>query len=193
MLNNNIDVTDSEIRNIFKRLDIDRDNRINFNEFKRLFYNVLTSESKELMLNRSISNKNKRIYESPLRSKSQYGNKRLRNSNDLSDMYIEENNFSRNNYSLKNSYMSYEEENFVQFIKELLEIESNLEKAKISLIYKSDFNVEDVFRNFEIDGRGYITLLDLNHGLSAFDVFAPMEDIDLLMKRYDLKNEGILR
>lgn len=196
--NNNIDVTNSELKNIFKRLDIDKDNRITFYEFKRLFNNEITNDYKNQRENNQINNK-KLINSDKFSSDSFYNNynnslKNLKeinkelNSGNLNSFHKEKEKNSNNKYNI-----SYEEENFIYFLKELIEIENCLEKAKIDLTYKSDFNAEDAFRNFEIDGRGYITELDLNYGLNEFDVFAPKEEVNLLLKRYDINNQGFLR
>lgn len=204
MFNNNIDITESELKNIFKRLDIDRDNRITFNEFKRLFNNCLTNQPRENIINNSnninkanLSNFiNESFYENNNNNNS-YLNQSLTKS--LKSPKISNSPYGSNmqiNSSYKsgnNPNITYEEENFISFLRELIEIENDLEKAKIDLTYKSDFNVEDAFRNFEIDGRGYVTELDLNYGLNEFDVFVPKEEVNLLMKRYDIRNERFLK
>lgn len=91
------------------------------------------------------------------------------------------------------NYVTYEEENFIAYVKELLELENQIEKAKCDVIIKSDFNTEDAFGIFEIDRRGYITDLDVKYGLNSLDIFPTHEEIALLIKRYDSRGEGILR
>jgi Ca2+-binding EF-hand superfamily protein len=189
MYNNNIDVTNSELKNIFKRLDIDKDNQVTFHEFKRLFNNEITNETKNKK-NKNQSNSNKFFSNSFNTDK--YNSFNNSKENNQEKIKGNSNSFSKEN-NVKDDNISYEEENFISFLKELIELENDLEKAKIDLTYKSDFNAEDAFRNFEIDGRGYITELDLNYGLNEFDVFVPKEEVKLLMKRYDIKNERFLR
>jgi hypothetical protein len=94
--------------------------------------------------------------------------------------------------SANSNYLSYEEENFISYYKELLDLESQLEKAKCDNIIKSDFNTEDAFGIFEIDRRGYVTDLDLKYGLNSLDIYPTQEEIALLIKRYDTRGEGIL-
>jgi Ca2+-binding EF-hand superfamily protein len=91
------------------------------------------------------------------------------------------------------NYVTLEEENFVSYLKELLDIENQIEKAKCDMIIKSDFNTEDAFGIFEIDRRSYITDLDIKYGLNSLDIFPIHEEIALLIKRYDMRGEGILR
>lgn len=250
MLRNNIDVTESELNNLFKRLDIDRDSRLTFTEFKRLF----NSASGSPLLSQNLSQKNfsstsgfssstlkssqrssrtggfesprrspvKAIYStvsrfySPLRERtinilnksverldlnrsavrslqrtfSPGRTQRLTASNGFS---FSERNFYGSFKSAAANYVSFEEENFISFLRDMLEIENEIEKAKVDLTYKTDFNVEDAFRNFELDGRGYVTDVDVKYGLNALDVFATREEIGLLIKRYDVQGEGVIR
>ena len=70
--------------------------------------------------------------------------------------------------------------------------ESIIENMKIELSLRCDFNWEKVFRLFELEGRGFLTKEDLKIGLNEFNIFPKDLDISLLLKRYDLKNEGFL-
>jgi hypothetical protein len=93
---------------------------------------------------------------------------------------------------LSYKYFTLEEETFLAYLKDLIEIENILERAKCDLILRSDFNIDDAFRIFELDGRGFLTELDLKYGLHALDIFPPESEINLLFKRFDLRNEGVI-
>ena len=56
----------------------------------------------------------------------------------------------------KYNYNDYEQRQFNDFLKKLMMIESQIEKIKIDLSLNPDFNCEDAFRLFELDGRGYL-------------------------------------
>lgn len=99
---------------------------------------------------------------------------------------------SNNFGSTSSNYVSYEEENFVSYMRELLDLENQLERAKCDNIIKSDFNGEDAFSIFEADRRGYITDLDVKYGLNSLDIFPTQDEIALLIKRFDRRGEGIL-
>jgi Ca2+-binding EF-hand superfamily protein len=98
---------------------------------------------------------------------------------------------SRSNYFSQIS-LSLEEENFQSYLKTLFDLEGDIERARSELVLRSDFNVEDAFRIFELDGRGYLTDLDIKYGLNALDIFATTEEISLVIKRYDVRKEGVL-
>lgn len=51
-------------------------------------------------------------------------------------------------------------------------MERNLERAKIDLSLRTDFNLIDAFRIFDQDGKGWITASELKEGLTNFNIFA---------------------
>ena len=101
-------------------------------------------------------------------------------------------NFVGSNTMVSTSHVTFEEENFITYVKELLDLENQLEKAKCDNIIKSDFNGEDAYAIFENDRRGYVTDLDMKYGLNSLDIFPTQEEIALLIKRFDARGEGIL-
>ena len=95
-------------------------------------------------------------------------------------------NLSNNNYN----YNEYEQRQFNNFLKKLMLIESQIEKIKIDLALNPDFNCEDAFRLFELDGRDYLDKNDLKYGLNLIGLFPSDEELSLLMKRFDLEKQG---
>ena len=87
---------------------------------------------------------------------------------------------------------SYEESQFWDFLRLLMQTESQIEDAKIKLALGEDFNCEDAFRMFELDGRGFLTCEDLKYGLSLLGICATDCDVRLLMKRFDLQKCGTI-
>ena len=88
----------------------------------------------------------------------------------------------------------YQEElgQFVDFLGFLMEVESKIEDMKIELARREDFNFEDIFRIFEVDGKGYIEPEDLKQGLKLLGLNPSDFDIKLLLKRFDLNQQGLL-
>jgi Ca2+-binding EF-hand superfamily protein len=80
----------------------------------------------------------------------------------------------------------------VEFSKDLIFLENELDRAKTDLALRSDFTVEDAFRIFELNGRNYITDLDFKYGLNSLGLFPSQEEVNILFKRYDLSNQGVL-
>ena len=95
-----------------------------------------------------------------------------------------------------NTYIPYDKQPnnnlFLLYIKDIITYETQIENAKIELSMHNEFNVEDAFRIFELDGRGYITNIDLKYGLSLLGIYTTPNDIKLLMRRLDLQHKGHL-
>lgn len=58
---------------------------------------------------------------------------------------------------------------------------------------RTDFNLIDAFRIFDVEGKGWISVAEIKEGLSLFNLYASTEDIQLYMKRYDKDEDGRLR
>ena len=96
---------------------------------------------------------------------------------------------TQNNMNSYN-YNSYEQRQFNDFLRKLMDIESQIERIKINLAANPDFNCEDAFRMFELDGRGFLDKEDLKYGLNSIGLCPTDQDLRLLMKRFDLQNQG---
>ena len=97
----------------------------------------------------------------------------------------------RTDPNMNNGY-DIEKKKFVEFFRAMMKYESQIERMKLDLSTKSDFNVEDAFRVFELNGRGFLTTEDLEYGLNLLGVYPTKMDLMLLMKRFDLKKLGSL-
>ncbi len=91
-----------------------------------------------------------------------------------------------------NNYNAYEERQFNDFLRKLMIAESQIESAKINLALCPDFNCEDAFRIFECNGRGFLDLNDLKCGLNLIGICPTDHEVRLLLKRFDLQNEGAI-
>ena len=56
----------------------------------------------------------------------------------------------------------------------------------------SDFSVEDAFRIFEKNGRGYLDREDIKYGLSVLNIYPSDYNLDLFIKRFDLQKKGFI-
>ena len=102
---------------------------------------------------------------------------------------------SNNRYNspkVKINYNEYEERQFNDFLSKLMLAENKIEAAKVNLALNSDFNCEDAFRIFELNGRGFINQCDLKCGLNLLGIYPTDHEVRLLMKRFDLQNQGFL-
>jgi Ca2+-binding EF-hand superfamily protein len=79
----------------------------------------------------------------------------------------------------------HEEDQLVNSLREMIQLERELESNKTSLALKSDFNLTDAFKIFDRDYRGSISIAELRDGLSASGVFPTSEETELFVTRYD--------
>lgn len=66
-----------------------------------------------------------------------------------------------------------------------LELEKKIEKAKIQLSLKTDFNLIDAFRIFNESGNGSSSISDLQRGLQDLGLDVTHDELSLFMKRFD--------
>ena len=100
------------------------------------------------------------------------------------------NNEDINNNTAKENEIEIKELN--EYIKFLLKGENKIENIKINLSEISDFSVEDAFRIFEKNGRGYLDRDDIKYGLNALNIYPSEYNLDLFLKRYDLQKKGFI-
>ena len=102
----------------------------------------------------------------------------------------------RRKYNPIEKYLNkYEETNinqFNDFFKLLMEAENDIEKIKIELAKREDFNCGDTFLIFEKENNGFITKDDFKNGLYLLDIKTDDFIINLLFKRFDLMKKDEL-
>ena len=105
---------------------------------------------------------------------------------------LKERQLNNNDYKEFNQDLlsSFERKQFNNFLQLLMDGEKEIECNKIDLALKSDFNCEDAFRIFEKDGRGFLTKEDLKDGFNLLNLNLNDKDINLIMKRFDLKKKN---
>lgn len=88
----------------------------------------------------------------------------------------------------------HEEKELVTALNDLLNMELELENRKIDLALKPDFNLMDLFRMFDIEGKGYITFDEFRSGLSLFHLYPTHDDAYLLfLSKASSNKSSILR
>ena len=91
-----------------------------------------------------------------------------------------------------NEYNNYEQNQFNEFMKKLMAVESQVEDAKISLAMNPDFNCEDAFKLFESNDKDHLDINDIKEGLNLIGLNPTEKQLNLLMKRFDLLKNGYI-
>jgi Ca2+-binding EF-hand superfamily protein len=99
------------------------------------------------------------------------------------------------NLDLHKSYeevMDDREKKFIKYLKEVIKSEREIEFARRDLMRQRDFNGEDAFRLFEVEGSGVVTKKDLNFGLKLLGINPTFYQIVLIFNRYDLDGNDFM-
>ena len=78
------------------------------------------------------------------------------------------------------------EDDVARVFKEFIAIDKDLESMKQILSLRSDFNLEDAFKVFDLDGKGQINLREFEEGLNYFQIYPRREELQILIQKYDL-------
>jgi Ca2+-binding EF-hand superfamily protein len=81
----------------------------------------------------------------------------------------------------------------VSVLKEAIDNDKEIERAKSDLALRSDFSLIDAFRLFDVQEKGYLTTRDMESGLRRLGVYATYEESYLFMRRYDFGRTGFLK
>ena len=99
------------------------------------------------------------------------------------------------NLDIHKSYeevMDDREKKFIKYLKEVIKSEREIEFARRDLMRQRDFNGEDAFRLFEVEGSGVVTKKDLNFGLKLLGINPTFYQIVLIFNRYDLDGNDFM-
>jgi len=71
----------------------------------------------------------------------------------------------------------YEEDELARALKEFISMDKDLEGVKQILSLKTDFNLEDSYKIFDIEGKGSINLREIEEGLHSMGLFPRREEL----------------
>jgi Ca2+-binding EF-hand superfamily protein len=87
---------------------------------------------------------------------------------------------------------SNEQDSLVESLRDLIEIDKQLEKAKVNLALRTDFTLYDGYRVFDFHNTGYADLDDIIAALQVFQIHPTREEARLFMTRFDLNKNNRL-
>ena len=74
----------------------------------------------------------------------------------------------------------------------ICETEISIENQKIELSLREDFNIKDAYNFFCVSKNNYISNYDLKISLNNLGLYPNNDEINLLLKKYDICNNGII-
>ena len=174
---------------------INHNNNFNFNYNDSSPKNINLNNNKKISSSYKVS-RNLSLRTSPERK---FSPKRILSpfSKDLNVNNRYKINIKNKNPKISNDSYLYDkikddENQFLYYLKQVMIAEKKIEENKIKLSQNEDFNCEDAFRIFECDSREYLTKEDLKYGLNLLNIYPSINELDLLMNKYALKNKKSL-
>jgi len=168
----NIKYNNEDIKRIFKKIDINKDGFITFDDIEKIFkidFNNYYNNYNKIKLNNNNFNNNNN--NDSYLSESTFSNSNIikisdnlilrQNPEKKPSININNNSISNsfnfnNNFIIKNNLNSYNEI-LLQFFNLIIQIEIDIEKLKINLSLQSDFNIENSFKLFNVNNKNFIT------------------------------------
>ena len=163
----NLNFTD--IQDLFNLLNVSNnsDNQIIYKDIENIFYFDSLKEN-------NIKNKN--IYDN---MNLYYNN----NNNDNKEINLNEKIIERK----KNI-----ENEFINYISIVIDLLNNIEERKNQLVYRSDFNLEYLFKIFDNENKEFITKEDFKNGLKLFNINISLDEINLIFDVYNFSDSSNL-
>ena len=163
-------------------------------------FEEMNNISKNLKGNESLKMKNNKYHEfSKINNIINVHNFQINNffeENNFKDLYLPKHPIKyfkyQDNYPYNHIHAdsTIAENKFLYYITKLIECEAKIEEAKINLIKRQDFNIEDAFLIFCNPENNIISFPDFEDGLKELGLYPSMKEIKLLVKRIDTKNKG---
>lgn len=107
---------------------------------------------------------------------------------------VKEEKFSSSKKSVRTAHtlVASEQDDLVDSLRDLIDLDKELERAKESLALRSDFTLYDGFRVFDYDNNGYAELDDIIEAFEVFHIHPSREEARLFMTRFDLNKNNRL-
>ena len=166
----NLNFTD--IQELFNLLNVSNnsDNQIIYKDIENIFYFDSLKEN---------NLKNKNIYD----NMNLYNNNNNNNNNDNKEINLNEKIIERK----KNI-----ENEFINYISIVIDLLNNIEERKNQLVYRSDFNLEYLFKIFDNENKEFITKEDFKNGLKLFNINISLDEINLIFNVYNFSDSSNL-
>jgi Ca2+-binding EF-hand superfamily protein len=70
-------------------------------------------------------------------------------------------------------------------LKEMIQLEKDLERVKVELTLREDYNLIDAFGLLDADGKGYITPVEMREALNEMNVKTNIDEVHLVFERFN--------
>ena len=78
----------------------------------------------------------------------------------------------------------------IEAIQDYIKLEKDMERMKIDISIKDDYNLIDAFGVIDKNGKGYITASELKEALEDLGVNFTIDEIHLIFERINTSGDG---
>lgn len=75
----------------------------------------------------------------------------------------------------------------------MIQLERDLERLKVEVTLREDFNLIDAFGLLDVQGKGYISPVELRESLNEMSVKTNIDEVHLVFERFNTLQDGILK
>jgi Ca2+-binding EF-hand superfamily protein len=90
----------------------------------------------------------------------------------------------RSSLAYSSSLRAADQIELVSAFKEQIDLARDLDSAKNDLALRSDFNLDDAFRMFDLEDKGYVSIAEFEETLESFHLPPLRDEVSLLVKHY---------
>ena len=165
--------------------------------------NIIKNKDKDIFNNKEKIDLNKNGYNYDYKQKEDEFNKINEKINLTSYLFLE--NYYKNdsnnndilnikdlNFEDEINYENIEEDDFLEYLKQAMIAEKNIEKYKIKLALNLDFNTDNAFCIFESNSKIFLTKEDLKNGLNLLNIYPTSKELNILINKYSNEKDDNL-
>ena len=81
----------------------------------------------------------------------------------------------------------------MEVFQDFIRLEKDLERQKIEITLRDDYNLIDAFGILDCQGKGYITPVELRESLAELGLKCSMYEIHLVFEKFNTLGDGMLK
>jgi Ca2+-binding EF-hand superfamily protein len=81
----------------------------------------------------------------------------------------------------------------IEAFQDLIHLEKDLERIKIEITLKDDYNLIDAFGLLDFQGKGFVSPVELREALQEMGIKCNIDEINMVFERFNTLNDGMLK
>ena len=81
----------------------------------------------------------------------------------------------------------------MEIFQDIIRLEKDLERQKVEITIREDFNLIDAFGILDSQGKGYITAVELRESINELGLKCNIDEIHLVFEKMNISADGMLK